>query len=60
MSDVSFGQILLCRPPRSITGQEETHEWGSSAKAFASANEVTRVMEDIVSASLARLCQVHT
>ena len=60
MNGVSFGQILLCRPPRSITGQEETHEWGSSAKASASANEVTRVMEDILSASVARLCQVHT
>lgn len=56
----NYATILLCRPPRSMSGQEHTEIWGNSSKAFFAANEVTRVMEDILSASIGRLCQIHT
>lgn len=55
----SFGVILLCRPTG--TGDETASNfWGDRPKAMAAANEVTRVMEDILSTSLVRLCQIHT
>jgi hypothetical protein len=56
----NYAMILLCRPPRSISGQEVTNVWGNSSKAFAAANEVTRVMEDILTSSVGRCCQIHT
>lgn len=55
----NFGVILLCRP--TSTGDENASNfWGDRPKAMAAANEVTRVMEDILSTSLVRLCQIHT
>ncbi|KAJ4859687.1 fungal specific transcription factor domain-containing protein [Trichoderma breve] len=55
----NFGVILLCRP--TSTGDETASNfWGDRPKAMAAANEVTRVMEDILSTSLVRLCQIHT
>ncbi|KAF2792173.1 hypothetical protein K505DRAFT_279309 [Melanomma pulvis-pyrius CBS 109.77] len=56
----NYATILLCRPPRSINGREETDMWGNSQKAFAAAKEVTRVMDDILTSSVGRFCQIHT
>ncbi|KAH6605267.1 hypothetical protein Trco_006974, partial [Trichoderma cornu-damae] len=55
----SFGVILLCRP--TSTGDDAVSNfWGDRPKAITAANEITRVMEDILSTSLVRLCQIHT
>ncbi|KAL7931898.1 fungal-specific transcription factor domain-containing protein [Trichoderma chlorosporum] len=54
----NFGVILLRRP--TSAGDDASNFWGDRSKAVAAANEVTRVMEDILSTSLIRLCQIHT
>ncbi|KND87157.1 Cutinase transcription factor 1 alpha [Tolypocladium ophioglossoides CBS 100239] len=56
----NFGVILLCRPPRSTGEEANLMIWGNRPKAVAAANEITRIMEDILSTSLVRLCQIHT
>ncbi|KAH7127993.1 fungal-specific transcription factor domain-containing protein [Dactylonectria estremocensis] len=56
----NFGVILLCRPPSSIGDESSTAVWGNRSKATEAANETTRVMEDILSISAVRLCQIHT
>lgn len=55
----SFGVILLCRPTSTGDGAASDF-WGDRPKAMAAANETTRVMEDILSTPLVRLCQIHT
>ncbi|BCS28599.1 Zn(II)2Cys6 transcription factor [Aspergillus puulaauensis] len=55
----NFGVILLCRPPHS-NGSGMSQSWGNHAKALAAANEVTRAIEDILSLSMGRVCQIHT
>ncbi|PYI01552.1 hypothetical protein BO78DRAFT_378858 [Aspergillus sclerotiicarbonarius CBS 121057] len=54
-----FGIILLCRQPRSIRDEKEKL-WGNHQKAMAAANEATRLMEDILAASMGNVCQIHT
>ncbi|OOF94208.1 hypothetical protein ASPCADRAFT_131769 [Aspergillus carbonarius ITEM 5010] len=54
-----FGIILLCRQPRS-TRDEKERLWGNHQKAMAAANEATRLMEDILAASMGNVCQIHT
>lgn len=56
----SFGVILLCRPHGITAAPTETLPWGDRTKAGAAANEITRVMEDILSTSVVQLCQIHT
>ncbi|OQV04842.1 Fungal specific transcription factor domain-containing protein [Cladophialophora immunda] len=56
----NYAMILLSQPPRGLAGQEQTWEWGNAQKAFAAAGAITRAIEDLLSASLVRLCQVHT
>jgi hypothetical protein len=56
----SYATILLCRPARSISGQEQTQNWGNTTKAFTAANEVTRLIEDILTVSIGTQCQIHT
>ncbi|OAP59574.1 hypothetical protein AYL99_06872 [Fonsecaea erecta] len=56
----NYAMILLCRPPLSQSGPEQFWEWGNTQKAFAAASAITRSMEDLLSASLVRLCQVQT
>jgi hypothetical protein len=60
LNATGYATILLCRPLRSISGEEETDNWGNTAKAFVAANEITRTMEDILLASLGRSCQIHS
>ncbi|KAI3113376.1 transcriptional regulator family: Fungal Specific TF [Penicillium roqueforti] len=55
----NFGVILLCRPPHS-NGLDMSQSWGNPFKASSAANEVTRVIEDILSLSMGRVCQIHT
>ncbi|CAG8043307.1 unnamed protein product [Penicillium salamii] len=55
----SFGVILLSRPPHTSC-LEAPQPWGNHSKALAAANEVTRVIEDILSLSMGRICQIHT
>ncbi|KAJ5379915.1 transcriptional regulator family: Fungal Specific TF [Penicillium cataractarum] len=55
----NFGVILLCRPPHN-KGSDMSQLWGNHSKALAAANEVTRVIEDILSLSMGRVCQIHT
>jgi hypothetical protein len=51
--------ILLCRPARTLSGEEQLQEWGNTPKAIAAANAITRATEDLLSASLVRHCQVQ-
>ncbi|KAL7892224.1 fungal-specific transcription factor domain-containing protein [Trichoderma sp. SZMC 28014] len=55
----NYGVILLYRP--TSTGNDPVSTfWGDRPKAVAAANEITRVMEDVLSTSFVRLSQVHT
>lgn len=55
----SYTTVLLCRPPRSILGEEGTKTWGNGARAVKSANKISRVMEDLLLASMDRYCQIY-
>lgn len=52
--------ILLCRPTRTLSGEEQLQTWGNPRKAIAAANSITRTTEDLLSTSMIELCQVHT
>lgn len=55
----SYSVILLYRP--TSTGNDVVSNfWGDRPKAVAAANEITRVMEDVLSTSFVRLSQIHT
>lgn len=55
----SYSVILLYRP--TSTGNDPVSNfWGDRPKAVAAANEITRVMEDVLSTSFVRLSQIHT
>lgn len=55
----SYSVILLYRP--ASTGNDAVSNfWGDRPKAVAAANEITRVMEDVLSTSFVRLSQIHT
>ncbi|KAF7563928.1 hypothetical protein G7046_g205 [Stylonectria norvegica] len=56
----SYASILTCRPPRSAQGLEPATTWGNVDRATDSAIEITRVMEDFLTSSAGRLCQIHT
>ncbi|KAH8700747.1 fungal-specific transcription factor domain-containing protein [Talaromyces proteolyticus] len=58
----NFGVILLSRPPRSIDIDTviNPESWGNHLMAQSASNEVTRLMEDLLSAGMGRLCQIHT
>lgn len=55
----NYSVILLYRP--TSTGNDPVSNfWGDRPKAVAAANEITRVMEDVLSTSFVRLSQIHT
>ncbi|KAM0257739.1 hypothetical protein ACHAQJ_004190 [Trichoderma viride] len=55
----NYSVILLCRPTSS-GNDAASNFWGDRPKAVAAANEITRVMEDVLSTSFVRLSQIHT
>ncbi|KAH8820229.1 fungal-specific transcription factor domain-containing protein [Xylogone sp. PMI_703] len=60
MMAYNFAVILLCRPSRSIDTPTTVDLWGNASKALIAANDVSRIMEDILSVFIGRLCQIHT
>ncbi|KAF5643544.1 cutinase transcription factor 1 beta [Fusarium tjaetaba] len=54
-----YATILLCRP-QNEDQNDENCRWGNRQKAFDAANEITRIIEDILADSAGRLCQIHT
>lgn len=55
-----YATLLLCRPSRTPENSSATVVWGNSERANRAAIEITRVIEDILSASMARFSQIHT
>ncbi|KAF2226143.1 hypothetical protein BDZ85DRAFT_272687 [Elsinoe ampelina] len=56
----NYAVLLLCRPSRRNGTDGQSRDWGDSEEAARGANEVTRVVEDILSAGIGQYCQIFT
>ncbi|KAG8631350.1 hypothetical protein KVT40_000490 [Elsinoe batatas] len=56
----NYAVLLLCRPSRRNGADGQSRDWGDSEEAARGANEVNRVVEDMLSAGIGRYCQIFT